>query len=47
MDEAFEQRKNEALRAGQEASAKLMLPLFLSFLAVMLIIMAPAMMSMG
>ena len=47
MEEAFEQRKNQALREGQQASTKLMLPLFISFGAVMLIIMAPALMSMG
>ena len=45
MEEAFELRKNRALRAGQEASAKLMLPLFMSFGAVILIVMAPSMMS--
>ena len=46
MEEAFEQRKNQALREGQQASTKLM-PLFISFRPVMLIIMAPALMSMG
>ena len=47
MEEAFDQRKNRALRCGHEASVKLMLPLFLSFGAVVLIVIAPAVMSMG
>ena len=47
MEEAFDQRKNRALRCGHEASVKLMLPLFLSFGAVILIVIAPAVMSVG
>ncbi len=47
MEEAFEFRKNRALMAGQEASTKLMLPLFMSFGAVMLIVMAPSLMTLG
>ena len=45
MDEAYEERKNRALRAGQEASTRLMLPLFISFAAIMLIVMAPSLIS--
>ncbi len=45
MDEAYEERKNRALRTGQEASTRLMLPLFISFAAIMLIVMAPSLIS--
>ena len=45
MDEAYEERRNRALRTGQEASTRLMLPLFISFAAIMLIVMAPSLMS--
>ena len=45
MDEAYEERRNRALRTGQEASTRLLLPRFISFAAIMLIVMAPSLMS--
>ena len=47
MTDAFEQRKNLARRLGEEAGTKLLLPLFLMLGIVMVMIMVPAMMSMG
>ncbi|MDO4267117.1 MAG: hypothetical protein Q4C73_01495 [Eubacteriales bacterium] len=47
LEDAFEQRKNLARRMGEEAGTKLLLPLFLMLGMVMVMIMAPAMMSMG
>lgn len=47
MQEAFEERKHAAKRLGEEAGTKLMAPLFLSLIAVLLIIIIPAMMSLG
>ena len=45
MIEAWAERKNLALRQGEEASTKLMIPLFMMLGIVMVIIMVPAMMS--
>lgn len=45
--DAFEQRKNLARRMGEEAGTKLLLPLFLMLGIVMVMIMVPAMMTMG
>lgn len=45
MAEAFEQRKNLAKRMGEEASTKLLLPLFLMLGIVMVIIVVPAFLS--
>lgn len=45
MQEAFEQRKNMARRLGEEAGTKLMGPLFLSLLAILMIVVMPAMLS--
>lgn len=47
MANAFEQRKNLARRLGEEAGTKLLLPLFLMLGIVMVMIMVPAMMTMG
>lgn len=47
MAGAFEERKNLARRLGEEAGTKLLLPLFLMLGIVMVIVMVPAMMSMG
>lgn len=47
MADAFEIRKNLALRMGEEAGTKLLLPLFLMLGIVMIMIMVPAMMTMG
>lgn len=47
MTDAFEIRKNLALRMGEEAGTKLLLPLFLMLGIVMIMIMVPAMMTMG
>ena len=47
MEDAFEMRKNLARRMGEEAGTKLLAPLFLMLGIVMIMIMAPAMMSMG
>ena len=45
MEEAFETRKSTALRLGEEAGTKLLLPLFLLLLIVMIIVIVPAMMA--
>lgn len=47
MQEAFEMRKSTAKRLGEEASTKLLLPLFMQLFIIMLIIIYPAMQSMG
>ncbi len=47
MEDAFELRKNLARRMGEEADTKLLLPLFMMLGIVMVMIMVPAMMSMG
>ncbi len=47
MADAFEMRKNLARRMGEEAGTKLLLPLFLMLGIVMVMIMVPAMMTMG
>lgn len=47
MSDAFELRKNLARRMGEEAGTKLLLPLFLMLGIVMVMIMVPAMMTMG
>ena len=47
MTDAFELRKNLARRMGEEAGTKLLLPLFLMLGIVMVMIMVPAMMTMG
>ena len=47
MEDAFELRKNLALRMGEEAGTKLLLPLFMMLGIVMVMIMVPAMMTMG
>lgn len=47
MADAFEQRKNLARRLGEEAGTKLLLPLFMMLGIVMVMIMVPAMMTMG
>lgn len=43
--DAFEQRKNLARRQGEEASAKLLLPLFMMLGIVMVIVAVPAFLS--
>lgn len=45
--EAFEERKRNARRYGEEAGTKLLLPMMLMLLIVMVIIMVPAFMSFG
>lgn len=47
MEIAFEQRKNLARRLGEEASTKLLVPLFMMLLIVMVIISVPAFLSFG
>ena len=47
LTDAFELRKNLARRLGEEAGTKLLLPLFLMLGIVMVMIMVPAMMTMG
>jgi hypothetical protein len=47
MTDALEQRKNLALRLGEEAGTRLLIPLFLMLGIVMVMIMVPAMLSMG
>ena len=43
--QALEQRKNLAKKRGEEASAKLMIPMFIMFAVVLLMIMVPAFLS--
>lgn len=45
--EAFEERKEAAKRLGEEASAKLLIPMFIMLIIVFLIILIPAFMSFG
>lgn len=47
MADALEQRKNLALRLGEEAGTRLLMPLFLMLGIIMVMIMVPAMMTMG
>ncbi len=47
MDEAFKQRKDVAKKKGEEASAKLLIPMFLMLGTVMVMIVAPAFLSLG
>lgn len=44
MAEAFEQRKHQARRLGEEAGTKLLLPLFMMLTVVMIMITVPALM---
>ena len=44
MTEAFEQRKHQARRLGEEAGTKLLLPLFMMLTVVMIMIAVPALM---
>lgn len=45
MEDAFETRKSTALRLGEEAGTKLLLPLFMMLAIVMMIVIVPAMIS--
>ena len=47
MEAAFEQRKNLSRRLGEEASTKLLLPLFMMLLIVMVMITVPAFLAFG
>lgn len=47
MEEAFNQRKDLARRKGEEASTKLLLPLFLLLGVVMVMVTAPAFLTLG
>ena len=47
MEDAFEQRKNLARRMGEEASTKLLAPLFLILMIVMVMVSMPAFLSFG
>lgn len=47
MENAFEQRKNLARRLGEEASTKLLLPLFMILMIVMVMISVPAFLAFG
>lgn len=47
MEDAFEMRKNLARRMGEEAGTKLLVPLFMILAIVMVMIMVPAMLTMG
>ena len=43
--QAFEMRKNQAKKRGEEASTKLLIPMFLMFAVVLVIVMIPAFLS--
>ena len=45
MEAAFRQRKDLALRKGEEASTKLLIPMFLMLGVVMVMVVAPAFLS--
>ena len=45
METAFRQRKELALRKGEEASTKLLIPMFLMLGVVMVMVVAPAFLS--
>lgn len=45
MEDAFETRKSTALRLGEEAGTRLLLPLFMMLAIVMMIVIVPAMIS--
>ena len=45
MEAAFRQRKDLALRKGEEASTKLLIPMFLMLGIVMIMVVAPAFLS--
>ena len=47
MEEAFEQQKTLAKRMGEEASTKLLVPLFLMLSIVMVMVTMPAFLSFG
>lgn len=47
MENAFEQKKNLARKMGEEASTKLLLPLFMLLLIVMVMVTVPAFLSFG
>ena len=47
MAEAFEQRKHQARRLGEEAGTRLLLPLFMLLSVVMIMIAVPALMEFG
>lgn len=47
MEEAFKQRKDLARRRGEEASTKLLLPMFLILGTVMIMVVAPAFLTLG
>ena len=47
MTEAFEQRKHQARRMGEEAGTKLLLPLFMLLAVVMIMIAVPALIEFG
>ena len=46
VQEAFEQRKELAVRAGEEAATRMLLPMILMLIVVMILILVPAGMSM-
>ena len=46
-EEAFEERKRNARKYGEEAATKLLLPMFLMLMIVMVVIMVPAFLSFG
>ncbi|MFR1059968.1 MAG: hypothetical protein ACLSEY_05695 [Enterocloster sp.] len=47
MAEAFEERKHQARRLGEEAGTKLLVPLFLLLAVVMVMIAVPAWLAFG
>lgn len=47
MEEAFKQRKDLARRRGEEASTRLLLPMFLILGTVMIMVVAPAFLTLG
>ena len=47
MEHAFSQRKDVATRRGEEASTKLLLPMFMMLGVVMVMVAAPAFLTLG
>lgn len=43
--QAFEERKHQVRRAGEEVSTRLLIPMFMMFGVVLIVILVPALMS--
>ena len=46
-DEMWEIKKNEVKQKGEKANSKLLLPVFIIFIGILILVLVPAMSSMG